>query len=211
MPSKMIKTPILPDKYYHIFNQANNNEFIFKEESDYHFFLEKVNELVLKEIDMYSFCLLPNHFHLFIKPKLKANCEGNRYSNESLRKFFQIYVQYYNKKYKRKGSLLLKSFRRVEIKDDFHLKYLIFYIHYNPQKHRIIDDYKKYPFSSYRFFKSGKLTKLQKDEVMNWFDNSLAEFENYHQDCLDRKVGLGTPSLGMESPFFLPLLKSFLL
>jgi len=201
MPSKLLKTPILPDKYYHIFNKANNSEKIFRDDFDYQFFLLKLSKIVIAGIDVYSFCLLPNHFHLLIKPKLSFQNSKVVPFKEHLRKFFQIYVQYYNEKYKRKGSLFLKSFRRIEIKEDYYLKYMVFYIHYNPQKHNLISDYKNYRFSSYRIYINSRQTNLQKQDVLKLFDDNLEEFIAFHQDCIERRVGFeGTPSLGMESP-----------
>jgi REP element-mobilizing transposase RayT len=204
----MLKTPILPDKYYHIFNKANNKELIFRDSEDYQFFLLKIGEVVVENIDIFSFCLLPNHFHLLIKPKFHAKSKGPGSINESLRKLFQLYVQYYNKKYNRKGSLFYKSFRRIEIKDDLYLKYLLFYIHFNPQKANLVACFQNYIYSSYRFFVNNKETKLRKDIVFQWFDNSLEGFEQFHRECLELKIGsLGTPSPGLESLFPLPLPK----
>ena len=200
MPSKLLKTPILPDKYYHIFNKANNSEKIFRDDFDYQFFLLKLSKIVIAGIDVYSFCLLPNHFHLLIKPKLSFQNSKVVPFKEHLRKFFQIYVQYYNEKYKRKGSLFLKSFRRIEINEDYYLKYMLFYIHYNPQKHNFIGDYKNYRFSSYRIYINSHQTNLQKREMLKLFDDKLEEFIAFHQDCIERRVGFdGTPSRGMES------------
>jgi REP element-mobilizing transposase RayT len=204
MPSKLLKTPVLPDKYYHIFNQAINKEKIFKEYSDYQFFLAKLRKLVTSNIDIYAFCLLPNHFHLLIKPKPLEKVIGCESTNESLRKFLQIYVQYFNKKYKRRGSLFLKSFRRIEISDDAYLKYLVFYIHYNPQKHSVIKDFAKYEFSSYQIFFRDQSTNLRRKEVLAWFNNSLEDLKIHHLDCIERRIGIepgGTPTPGMESHF----------
>jgi putative transposase len=203
MPSKLIKAPVLPDKYYHIFNKANNSEKIFRDQADYQFFLGKLGEIVTPDYDIFAFCLLPNHFHFLIKPKPVYPGTEEKCVTEGLRMFFQIYVQYFNKKYGRRGSLFFKSFRRLEIIEDIQLKYLVFYIHYNPQKHGVINDFQKYRYSSYRFFFLDKDTHLRKKEVLEWFYNSLGDFETYHKDCMERN-GLiffepGTPSLGMES------------
>jgi putative transposase len=224
MPSNMLKQPVLPDKYFHIFNKANNNELIFKDDHDYQFFMQQFGQLLAGTIDIYAFCLMPNHFHLFIQPKYDAKSKGEGSINESLRKFFQLYVQYFNKKYSRKGSLFYKSFRRIKIEDELYLKYLLFYIHYNPQKARIISNFTEYPYSSYRFFMTNKTSKLRKDIVLEWFGNSLPEFEDFHKQCLESILGSpnategmesfrdgvprGWSPLGMESHFILPLLKT---
>jgi putative transposase len=203
MPSKLIKAPVLPDKYYHVFNKANNGEHIFRDKADYQFFLRKLGELVTPTFDIFAFCLLPNHFHLLIKPKPIRQGSGGESVTEGFRMFFQTYVQYYNAKYRRKGSLFFKSFRRLEITEDIQLKYLVFYIHYNPQKHGVTNDFQTYRYSSYKYFFLDKGTHLCKNEVLEWFYNSLEDFKTYHHNCMERK-GLiffepGTPSLGMES------------
>lgn len=212
MPSKMIKTKVLPEKYYHIFNQAINNDFLFRENDDYQFFLLKIKELIIDYFELYAYCLLPNHFHLLLKPLWEVNSIHDSSVNEKLRKLFQLYAQYYNKRYKRKGSLYLKPFRRLEIDTEAYLTYLVFYIHYNPQKHGIIGDYRVYDYSSYKFFICDQETKLQRDVVLKWFGDNPEDFVRFHQECLERKIGDGTPSLGMPSqgmasPFFLPLPK----
>lgn len=201
MPSKKLKTPVLPDKYYHIFNRANNNELIFKDHEDYQFFLNKLGKLVTDKIDIYCFCLLPNHFHLLIKPKFNVKRKGEGSITESLKKFFQMYAQYFNKKYQRKGSLFYKSFRRIEIQEDSYLKYLLFYIHYNPQKANLIQHYVDYQYSSYRLILNNKETRLKKDIVLAWFDHDKKEFEQFHEECLQRLNGSGTPALRLGSSF----------
>lgn len=213
MPSKKIKTQVLPDKYYHIYNRANNNELVFKDHDDFQFFMLKLGEVVTDKIDIFCFCLMPNHFHLIIKPKSEVRRKGKGSINESLKSLFQFYAQYFNKKYHRKGSLFYKPFRRIEITNDSYLKYLMFYIHYNPQKKNLVKHYSDYQYSSYRFFLLNKETKLRKDIVLEWFDNDLNDFKAFHEDCLERICGIGTPAQGLESPgmeslFFLSLAKS---
>lgn len=221
MPSKKLKTPVLPDKYYHIYNKANNNELVFKDDNDYQFFMQQCGALLADHIDLFAFCLMPNHFHLLIKPKENSKSKGKESINESIRKFFQLYAQYFNKKYSRKGSLFYKSFRRIEVKHDIYLKYLLFYIHFNPQKSGLISNFTQYPYCSYRFYMSDKSSKLRKDIVLEWFGNSYQEFEEFHSECLERVLGHGMESQkdgvrqiggwspsGMESLFILSLLKS---
>ena len=57
------------DKYYHIFNRTNNKEFLFKEEENYRFFLEQVKKYIVPIADIFSYCLMPNHFHFVLRIK----------------------------------------------------------------------------------------------------------------------------------------------
>jgi len=51
---------------YHIYNQGNNKQYIFHNRNNYLFFLKKVNTYILPYADMFSWCLMPNHFHLMV-------------------------------------------------------------------------------------------------------------------------------------------------
>jgi len=52
---------------YHILNRANGREVIFQKEKDYELFERILFEGKEKHpIDMYSFCIMPNHWHFIL-------------------------------------------------------------------------------------------------------------------------------------------------
>jgi REP element-mobilizing transposase RayT len=55
--------------FYHIFNRGNNQEVIFKSERNYSFFLERWQKYLAEFLDVYSYCLIPTHFHFFSRVK----------------------------------------------------------------------------------------------------------------------------------------------
>src|SRR3989337_1873372 len=75
------------------------------------------------EITLMAYCLMPNHFHFFIKQK----------SAESIDKFMQSlgtrYTMYFNKRYKRVGYLYQGVYRAVNVKNEEQYLYLTKYIH----------------------------------------------------------------------------------
>ena len=95
------------------------------------------------------------------------------------RRFFQSYALSINKQEERSDSLFSKIFKRVKITNDDYLKRLVFYIHHNPVKHSIFDNFKKYPFNSYQSIISNQLTSLERNEVIDWF-GSKKEFIEFH-------------------------------
>ncbi|OGY27960.1 MAG: hypothetical protein A2802_00975 [Candidatus Woykebacteria bacterium RIFCSPHIGHO2_01_FULL_43_29] len=76
-----------------------------------------------EKIDMLSYCLMPNHFHFFIK----------QISLGSMHKFMQSigtrYTMYFNRKYKRVGFLYQDIYKAAEVKTDEQFVYLSKYIH----------------------------------------------------------------------------------
>ncbi len=53
-------------KYYHIYNRGNNKQKIFFDDENYLFFLSKFKKYLIPNIDVFAYCLMPNHFHFFI-------------------------------------------------------------------------------------------------------------------------------------------------
>lgn len=76
-------------------------------------------------VEILIFSLMPNHFHLLVKQKLK-----NGITN-FMRKLGTGYTNYFNKKYNRVGVLFQSAFKAVLINQDSHFIHLPFYIHSN--------------------------------------------------------------------------------
>ncbi|MDW7681215.1 MAG: transposase [bacterium] len=177
--------PFVENQFYHILNRGNNKEKLFYKRDNYHYFLLKYNDYLSDYLDMYAYCLMPNHFHLLVQVKtidaIDSIIDVNKKIGEQFRKFFLSYAQAINKQQGRTGSLFQKPFKRILILDHNHLLYLVYYIHSNPQRHGFIDDFKQYPFSSYQRFLDDRKTKLFKKQVLGWFD-STEEFIKFHQE-----------------------------
>jgi len=71
---------------------------------------------------------MANHFHLLI-----TQFEDNNISN-FIQKLSTSYSMYFNKKYKRTGSLFEGKFKAQHIGIDRYLKYMFSYVHLNPVK-----------------------------------------------------------------------------
>jgi len=177
MPTPTLKTPFEYDRYYHIYNRGNNKDILFYLDKNYEFFLRKYKFYLSDHVSTYAYCLNPNHFHLLIKTR-SEDVSGQ------LRKFFQSYALSINKQEDRTGSLFRKNFRRILIEDDVYLKWLVFYIHFNPEKHKIIHDYRNYSYSSYNNYQSDSAGIICRNEVFEWFGDQVSffEFHSYHHE-----------------------------
>jgi len=104
---------------YHIYNHANGTENIFREEGNYRFFLQQYDKYLGGVVNIYAYCLMPNHFHLFLSIKGVDELSKTFPKFETLEKlvskkfsnFFSSYTQSFNKVYSRKGSLFIKNFK----------------------------------------------------------------------------------------------------
>lgn len=137
------------EEYYHIYNRGTDKRIIFYSDKDHQRFLEtlylfnSVNRIVLKNIskkmrfvfdreetlvDIGAYCLMPNHFHILIRAKFDGGVSS------FMEKIQTSYSMYFNKKYKRNGSLFQGPFKAEHVTRDEYLKYLFSYIHLNPVK-----------------------------------------------------------------------------
>jgi putative transposase len=92
---------------------------------------------------------------------------------------FNAYTKYYNKQYLRTGSLFEKNFHRIVIDSERYFRQLILYIHLNPVHHGITDNFKNYLWSSFSLIITSKPTKVQRNEVIDWF-NDIENFVEVH-------------------------------
>ncbi len=163
--------PILPNNYYHIYNRACGFDKIFLEDRNYYFFMDLFRERMFEFLDLYCYCLIPNHFHMLvrIKPSKRLDTDVVNYS-KIFGNLFASYAQSFNHYYHRKGSLFSQNFRRKLIADDDYLRTVVVYIHRNPVKHGLVSSVTDWKYSSFLEYLKGypKYCNM-KSEVLKWF------------------------------------------
>ena len=184
--------------YYHIYNRGNNRENLFLENRNYPYFLSLYTKYIEPTADTYAYCLMQNHFHLLVRIKTEEEYQTSGDSetrevskkkfnpSQSFSNLFNAYAKAINKGYGRTGSLFEERFGRIPVTNDSYFTNLIFYIHYNSQKHRFVDDFRDWAWSSYHALIGIGETKLIRDEVLSMF-NGRKEFEEFHQGMVDEK------------------------
>lgn len=175
MPSP---TRLIPDIYYHIYNRGINRENIFFDERNYWHFLDLYEKYIHPIADTFAYCLLKNHFHILVRIKSEVELQPiiktpdyplDLVPSRRFADFFNAYSKSINKGYGRTGNLFQHPFGRVPIVGNPQYSQVIAYIHQNPQKHGLINDFREWKFSSYTAFLSEKPTHLQRDLVLDWF------------------------------------------
>jgi len=174
--------PLTADGYYHIYNRAIGNEKLFLDDPDYLAFLSRIIKYLLPNMDFYAYCLMPNHFHFFIRlhdkeidfSKCFADC-------------FNSYTKWFNKRHDRKGGLFITPFKRKEITSNSYYTQIVYYIHRNPVHHRLSKELKYWRYSSYQAIISENETLLKRQEILEWF-YGRERFIAYHQLVQDEYV-----------------------
>lgn len=198
---KFTTAPLVPGMYYHIYNRGNNRENLFLEKRNYPYFLSLYAKHIEPIADTYAYCLLRNHLHVSLRIKTEEEwrktsqvlktCEVSSKPkkfnpSQAFSNLFNAYAKAINKGYGRTGSLFEERFGRIPVTSDAYFTTLIFYIHYNPQKHGFVGDFRDWEWSSYHALIGTGQTKLKRVDVLNMFDG-VKGFEEFHQGMVDEK------------------------
>ncbi len=131
----------LPNSFYHIYNRGNRKNAIFYEQQDYSRFLSLMRRFSRDyNIEIYLYCLMPNHFHLLVQSGPSPN-EISLF----MHRFMTSYVMYLNKKYFLVGRLFQSPYQTRYIRTQQSLNRVTDYIKRNPVKAGLVrksEDYK---------------------------------------------------------------------
>ena len=131
-----------------------------------------------KLIDLFAYCLMPNHFHFLIKPLSDQGVAT------FLSQFQNSYTRYFNTKDKRTGPLFLDQFKAVRIETDEQLMHVQRYIHLNPYTSFVVkklEDIFTYPWSSLKeYFEAGE-GLCEKRSVLSYFKD-LVDYKQFIVD-----------------------------
>ena len=190
----------LPENVYHVFNQGNNREVIFRQEEDYLIFLRLLRKLILPQCNLLAYCLMPNHFHLIVQANEKAVKERTSFGGKPMQEFayrigilLSSYSQAINKQNNTTGSLFQQKTKakilseQIEGKQESYLENCFFYVHNNPFEAGLIKRLKEWQWSSYLDYVDARkgtlcnkqlffeLTGLTKSDIINRLDLNFDE------------------------------------
>jgi len=202
-----IRTPLVIDHYYHIFNRGVARQPTFLTRFDYKYALgaleyylysspqipysqflslgstEQQNEkesLVKKEkiVEIISYVLMPNHFHLLLK---QTQNEG---ISTFMSKWGNSYARYFNAKHKRVGPVFQGRFKSVLVETTEQLIHLSRYIHLNPVVSAVVSEnkFEEYEWSSFReYINKGSSGFCSKNCILEHF-RDVNEYKNFVED-----------------------------
>lgn len=209
MPIRTV--PLIKGQIYHIVNRGVNHQAIFKDKRDYTRLLDIISfyqfikpplrfsffeRLSIKEkerfwnnlekknqklVNLLSFCLMPNHFHILIRQ------ESDNGISKFLANFQNSFTKYFNTRHKRIGHLMQGQFKAVRIETNEQLLHASRYIHLNPYTSYVVKnvkDLKKYPWSSLsEYIGNAKKNICETETILSHFSSRNA----YLKFVLDQK------------------------
>jgi len=222
----MRRTQFVNGEFYHVYNRGVEKRDIFIDEQDYfraihalYVFNDTNSHLHLAReivrgptstisretkppqrdllVDIIAYCLMPNHYHLFLQQRQK----------DGIAKFMQKlgtgYTMYFNKRYERSGVLFQGKFKSILVNKEKYFLTLLNYMHLNPvdliqsdwkeegiknwQKvHKFLEEYR---WSSYRDYIGIKNfpSVINNKPSIGYFPKS-GEYKNYVIEWLRRDI-----------------------
>lgn len=134
------------------------------------------NKIVSKRfVELISFCLMPNHFHLIIK----ESKEGG--TGKYMQRVLNSYTKYFNTRHGTSGHLFQGAYRHVYVRDNNQLLYLSAYVHQNPRD--LIEWRNKkneFFWSSYQdYVKNNRWGKILENEIILGQFKNKEEYKNF--------------------------------
>jgi putative transposase len=139
----------------HIIQRGNNRQVCFASDEDFAAYAHWLKLYSDKfKVDVHAWVFMTNHVHLLVTPS----------TDDGVSKFMQAlgrhYVRYFNKVYKRSGTLWEGRFKSCLVQSEEYLLQCYRYIELNPVRANMVKDPADYIWSSYQCNGLGKQSDL---------------------------------------------------
>lgn len=195
---------VLPSIPLHVIQRGNNRLPCFHLHNDYLAYLDMLLECAFDAgCAIHAYVLMTNHVHLLLSPD---TADG---ASTMMQRLGQRYVQYFNRRHTRTGTLWEGRFRSSSVQDERYFLICQRYIELNPVRAHMVDAPADYPWSSHRanaygqesslitphssYASLGDIPAVRHAAYRHLFGEALSE------DLLDevRKAGNGNRPLGI--------------
>jgi putative transposase len=146
---------VLPGFPQHVIQRGNNRQQILFEEADYWFLWEKIGAAAEKfDCRIHAYVLMPNHFHLLLTPL------GEDGVGKLMQYVGRYYVQYFNARYDRTGTLWEGRYRATLLDPAAFLLPVSRYVELNAVRAGLVAGPDQYAWSSFAANTSGADDRL---------------------------------------------------
>ena len=187
MPRK--SRQLLPSFPCLVLQRGHNNSNCFFDEKDFQFYLDSLCKAKNKyQVRVHAYVLMQDHIHLLLTP---TDSTGISRLMQSLGR---CYVQYFNERYRRSGTLWEGRYRAACVQPD--KKYLLAsyrYVEMNPVRPNLVSHPGKYHWSSYHHNACGIMDRLITEhpvysDMTYTPESTRSEYERFCSSSMDRII-----------------------
>jgi REP element-mobilizing transposase RayT len=125
-----------PGALHHIIVRGIERRKIFWDDADRDNFVNRLDQVLVETItDCFAWALIPNHVHLLLRT-------GNVPIATVMRRLLTGYAIQFNRRHRRHGHVFQNRYKSILCQEDLYLKELVRYIHLNPLRARLVDEFK---------------------------------------------------------------------
>lgn len=164
----------------HVIVRGIERRDIFMDDVDRTLFVERFTELLLETgTECLAWALMPNHFHLLLRPQLTKLAIF-------MRRLLTSYAISFNLRHNRSGHLFQNRYKSIVCQEDAYLLELVRYIHLNPIRAGLVesvDILNNYRWSGHAVIMGNMDLAAQKtDEVLYFFDQRKKSAREKYRD-----------------------------
>jgi len=178
-----------PQAVYHVMARGNNRQDIFFTAADYSDFLDLLGRFVQRfHLHLFAFCLMPNHYHLFLRTPKANLAEAMKWLNAT-------YTARINRRQRRAGHLFQGRYKSVLVADEAHWFHLSVYLHLNPVRAGLVENPADYEWSSCRDYilPRSRFDWLHHAEILAQYGSSESVQRSHY-----RRESLGLTEKGLS-------------
>jgi putative transposase len=164
---------------YHVINRGNGKQIIFHRDQDFYAFIRLMREAKKHyPLNIYAYCLMPNHFHLVLMPDQPDNL------SKWMHWLMTIHARRYHYFYKTSGHLWQSRFKSFIIQNDEHLITVLRYVEGNPFRGKLVLSSKDWLWSSHRE-RIGKESGNILDTLPIRLPSNWTDYVDEHLECVE--------------------------
>lgn len=153
----------LPGHLHHVIQRGNNRQPIFLDGEDFNTMLGLLADNAQQHgVAVHAYVLMDNHFHLLVTPS----------SADALPQMMQAvgrrYVQYFNRRHARTGTLWEGRYRSTVLQADKYLLPCMVYLDLNPVRAGLVANAADYPWSSHAHWRGVRNDRLLTPHALYW-------------------------------------------
>ncbi len=131
---------------FHVLNRGNARNTVFHRPEEYRHFIARLDEAKSRfPVELYAFCVMPNHFHAVLKPRTEGALSA------FMQWWMTAHVRWQHSRSGGSGHLWQGRFKSFPIEDDEHLLTVLRYTLLNPVRAGLARQADGWDWSSVRF------------------------------------------------------------
>jgi putative transposase len=178
-----------PGLSHHVMIRGIERRKIFNDDKDRENLVERLSTLLHEtKTQCYAWSFLSNHAHFLLR-------RGPGASAALMRRLLTGYAVYYNRKHKRHGQLFQNRYKSIICQEDSCSQELVWYIHLNPLRGKVVGDLKEldcYSYCGHSALMGKKKRKWQEVEyVLGYFGKRIGDARKEYRCYVEKGIPLG--------------------